>query len=96
MRSSVSEPISHAAVRRIRDRFYPSRDRYAYTEVSVRVARRLQPENPDASMESEVMLCNGQCSHRAPTSGVPPMHVQYVAFRHFQGTKGSAHRKEFT
>ena len=76
MRSPVSGPTSYAAVRRIRasDRFYLSRDRYTKDLflVSVRTAHRLQPENPDAS---RVMFCNGPCSQRTPTSGVPPMHV---------------------
>ena len=76
MRSPVSGPIPHAAVRRIRDRLYPSRDRYTKDSfrvlVSVRTAHRLQPENPDAS---KVKFCNGPCPQRTPTSGVPPMHV---------------------
>ena len=51
MRLPVSGPIPHAAVRRTSDRFYPSRDRYTEDSLraSVRAARRLQLENPDAS-----------------------------------------------
>ena len=87
-----SRPIPHSAVRRIPDRFYPSRDRYTDHSfcVSVRAATRHQPENPDTFM---VMFCSDRYSRRAPRSGIPLIHV---AFRHFQEAEGSVHRKYFT
>jgi len=70
---------SLAAVARILDSCYPSRDRYSehMFRESVRAAHRLQPKNPDAS---KVKFCNGPCVLSGPTNGVPPV---YVAFRHF-------------